>query len=148
MVSKASVKAVVKKFKKCQSIELPSAHWLKSELDVSDTWGQVGMAITYYKSRNYLSLINSGPMQFAIWHYLIWQDAASIIHHLETLLCEHGPPTEILIDNDTAFHSKLFRHFLNEWIIGPWCSDTPEASSSGPEIDSLKNTSVDKSSEE
>lgn len=67
--------------------------------------------------------------------------------HLEALLCEHSPPTEILIDNDT-FHSKLFRHFLNEWVIGPLCSDTPEASSLGPDIDSLKNTSVDKSSDE
>lgn len=84
------------------------------------------MAITYYKSRNYLSLINSVPMQIAIWHHLIRQDAANIIDHLEALLCEHSPPTEILIGNDTAFHSKLFRHFLNEWVIGPLCSDTPE----------------------
>ena len=46
------------------------------------------------------------------------QDAASVINHLKNLFCKHGTPAKMLIDNDTVFHSKLFRDFLSEWGVG------------------------------
>ena len=38
----------------------------------------------------------------------------SITNHLEGLFCKHGAPTEMFVDNDTGFHSKVFRDFLSE----------------------------------
>lgn len=51
------MRAVVGKCKKCQSTDLPPTLCLKGKLDVSDTWYQVEMDITYYQDRHCHSLI-------------------------------------------------------------------------------------------
>ena len=111
-VSKALVRTVVRNCKKCQSIDPTPMCWLRGKLDISDTWSQVEMDVTYY-----LSLINCRPSRFSIWHHLRWQDAASVVSHLESLFCERGVPAEMLVDNNTAFRSKVFRDFLSEWGV-------------------------------
>ena len=83
----------------------------------SSTWFWVGMDITHYQGRYYLSLIDCGPTQFSILRHLRCQDAASVINHLEGLFCMHGMPAEIFMNNDTAFCSKLFGDFLSEWGV-------------------------------
>lgn len=110
-----SVRAVVGKCKECQSIDPPPMHWLKSKLDISNTWYQVGMDITHYQGRHYLLLIDSGPTRFSVWRHLRWQYVASIIDHLEVK--EHSLSTEMLADSDTAFCSNPFRVFMNEWGV-------------------------------
>ena len=77
----------------------------------------MGMDVTCYQVGHYLQLIDCGPTWFSIWHHLRRQDAASIISHLESLFCECGVPAEMLVDNDTAFCSKVFRDFLSEWGV-------------------------------
>ena len=62
-------------------------------------------------------LIDCGPTRFSIWCHLRWQDAASVINHLEDLFFECGVPAEILVDNDTVFCSKFFKDFLREWGV-------------------------------
>ena len=76
---------------------------------------QLGIDVIYDQGRQYL--IDCGPTQFSIRHLQRQQDAGSIVDHLKALFCKHSPPTEILGDNDMAFHSKAFRDFLNEWQI-------------------------------
>lgn len=63
--------------------------------------------------------------------HLCQQDTA-IIDHMEAIFRVCGPPTEKLIDNDTAFHSKSFRDYLNEWRVGLWfhCSHVPSGMTS------------------
>ena len=114
-VSKASVGTIVRNCKKCQSIDPSPMRWPKGKLDVSDTWSRVGMDITHYQGRHYLSLIDCGASRFSIWRRLRRQDAASVVSHLESLFCERGAPAEMLVDNDTAFRSKVFRDFLSKW---------------------------------
>ena len=116
-VSKASVRFIVRNCKKCQSIDPPPMRWPKGKLGVSDTWSRVGMDITHYQGRHYLSLIGSGASRFSIWRRLRRQDAANVVSHLESLFCERGAPAEMLVDNDTAFRSKVFRDFLSEWGV-------------------------------
>ena len=100
-VSTASVRTIVRNCKKCQSIDPSPMRWPKGKLDVSDTWSRVGMDITHYQSRHYLSLIDCGASRFSIWHRLRRQDAASVVSHLESLFYEHGAPAEMLVDNDS-----------------------------------------------
>ena len=57
-VSKSSVRTIVRNCKKCQSIDPPPMRWPKGKLGVSDTWSRVGMDITHYQGRHYLSLID------------------------------------------------------------------------------------------
>ena len=41
----------------------------------------------------------------------------SVIRQLESVFYERGPPEEILTHNDTAFRSKQFKYFQDEWGI-------------------------------
>ena len=74
----------------------------------------VGMNITHYQGRHYLFLIDCGPTRLSIWHHLRWQDAASVIYHLEGLFSECGVPAEILIDKDSISQQAL--QGFSKWI--------------------------------
>ena len=116
-VSKTSVRTVVRNCKKCLSIDPLPTRWPRGKLDVSDTWSRVGMDVTHYQGRHYLSLIDCGLSRFSIWRHLRRQDAASVVSHLESLFCERGAPAEMLVDNDIVFRSKVFRDNLSEWGV-------------------------------
>ena len=116
-VLKSAVRAVVKECQTCQSIDPAPARWQKGQLGTDTTWSQLGMDVTDYGSQHFLTLIDCGPTRFAIWHPLVRQDSSSVISELESIFYERGPPEEILTDNDTAFCSMEFRHFVDEWGI-------------------------------
>lgn len=60
LVSKAQVRMAVKTSKECQSID-PHLVWrLTERLEVEDVWQQLGMDITHYDGRHYLTLIKCG----------------------------------------------------------------------------------------
>ena len=99
MVSKALMRAVVTNSEKCQLTDPPSMCWLRGKLDISNTWSQVGMEVTHYQSRHYLSFIDCGPTQFSIWRHLRRQDTASVISHRVL--------AEILADNDSILQQGL-----------------------------------------
>ena len=75
------------------------------------------MDVTHYVSQHFLTLIDCGLTKFTIWRSLVRQDSSSVIRELESIFYEMGPPEEILTDNDTAFCSMEFRHFVDEWGI-------------------------------
>lgn len=116
-VSKATVRTVVGECEECQSIDPSPVHWPEGALDVEETWHQVAMDITHYKGAHFLTLIDCGPTLFTIWRRLHQQDAASMISLLKALFCKRGLLAEILMDNDTTFHSSLFKNFLNKWGV-------------------------------
>ena len=53
------------------------------------------MDVTHLENRHYLTLINCGPSQFAIWRPLLCQDSTSIVQQLETVFYERGASVEI-----------------------------------------------------
>ena len=75
------------------------------------------MDITHYGAHHFLMLTDCGRSRFSIWRQLARQDAASVIRQLETVFFEHGPPHELLTDNDTDFWSREFRAFANDWGV-------------------------------
>ena len=75
------------------------------------------MDITHYSNQYFLTFIDCGPSRYAVWQPLVRQDSTSIIRQLESVFYERVPPEEILRDNDTAFRSKQFECFLDEWGI-------------------------------
>ena len=75
-VSKAAVQEVVKECEECQSIDPAPISW------------KVGMDVTHFEGRHYLTLIDCGPSRFVIWRPLLCQDSASIVQQLETILRE------------------------------------------------------------
>ena len=107
-VSKANVQLAVKMCTACQSTNSALVHWWKRRLNEEDNWSRVGVDITDYGGDHYLSLIDCGPLQFAICWSLHQQDSPSVICHSESIFYECGPLIEILADNGTAFTSQHF----------------------------------------
>ena len=62
-------------------------------------------------------MVDHGPSRFSIWRQLRLQTAACVVQQLESVFYERGAPHELLLDNDTAFRSKCFRSFAEEWRI-------------------------------
>ena len=115
--SRVAVKMAMRTCEECQSIDPAPVHWEKGTLEVDDYWQRVGMDITHYGAHHFLTLTDCGPSRFSIWRQLARQDLARVIRQLETVFFERGPPHELLTDNDTAFCSREFRAFVNDWGV-------------------------------
>ena len=55
--------SVVRNCEKCQSIDPPPTRWPRGKLDVGDIWSQMGIDVTHYQGRHYMSLIDCGPTE-------------------------------------------------------------------------------------
>ena len=112
---RATVKMAIRTCEECQSIDPAPVHWEKGTLEVDDNWQRLGMDITHYGAHHFLTLTDCYLSCFSIWRQLARQDSASVIYQLETVFFERGPPHKLLTDNDTAFCSREFRAFANDW---------------------------------
>ena len=103
------------------------------------------MDITHFEGCHYLSLIDCGPSRFAVWKRLRRQDSASVIELLEVVFFERGAPSELLTDNDTAFRSKMFQKFAEQWGIRIHFRCAHDASGNGTVVKRIaaKNTMLD-----
>lgn len=110
-VVKQQVHAVVTTCEVCQSADPAPVKWRKGDLSVEKVWHRLGMDITHYGGRHYLTLVDCGPSRFAVWRQLRLQTSESVIRQLEAVFYERGAPEEILTDNDTAFRSRRFADF-------------------------------------
>ena len=72
----------------------------------------------YYDAYRFLMLTDCGPSHFSIWKQLARQDSATVIHQLEVVFFEQGPPQELLTDNDqpSAVSRVLTCGFVAEMV--------------------------------
>ena len=54
------------------------------------------MDVTHVNGCHYLTLIDCGPIRFAVWRRLPRQDTDSVIKQLELVFFERGAPVELL----------------------------------------------------
>ena len=75
------------------------------------------------------ALTHCGLTHFSIWKQLVRQDSASMIRQLEAVFFKCDQPHKLLTDNDTAFCSREFRTFRQEWGVNLQfhCAYTPVA---------------------
>ena len=114
-VQRQQVRDVVRGCLECQSIDPAPERWEKGELEVSETWGRLGMDICLVKNQHYLTLIDCSPSRYAIWRKIRYQDSASVIEQLESVFFERGAPKELLTDNPASFRSSVFGEFASRW---------------------------------
>ncbi|MEL7302027.1 MAG: DDE-type integrase/transposase/recombinase, partial [Pseudomonadota bacterium] len=115
--SKQVAREVVRGCVECQSIDPAPEKWRKGSLEVERVWQRLAMDITHVGGQHFLTLIDCGPSRFAIWRSLRWQTTEAVVAQLEGVFLEHGPPEEILTDNDTAFRSRQFTTFADMWGV-------------------------------
>ncbi|KAK4314260.1 hypothetical protein Pmani_014414 [Petrolisthes manimaculis] len=116
-IVRRQVQQVVSSCQVCRSVDLVPERWRDGVLAVKETWHRVGIDITHHASHSYLTLVDHGPSRFSVWRQLRLQTAACVVQQLESIFYERSAPHEILLDNDTAFHSKCFGSFAKEWGI-------------------------------
>ena len=116
-VTKRQVRSIVSRCETCRSIDPAPVKWRPGKLEVSTTWSRVGMDITHYKGRSYLSLVDCGPSRFTLWRPLRAETSAAVTDQLESVFMERGAPQELLLDNDTAFRSHEFGDFARRWRV-------------------------------
>lgn len=117
MPSTAVVRAMVLKVSKCQSINPAPIRWQGSKLEVHNTWIRLGMDITPYGRKHYLTLTDCRPTCFSVSQHLARQDPESFICQLESIFFKKGLPHELIVDNVSASSSKAF---MKEWDIQHW----------------------------
>ena len=116
-VTKSLSRRVVTHCQVCQSIDPAPIKWKKGGLSVQNVWQRLGIDITEYHGRPFLTIIDCGPSRFAIWRQLRLKTSAAVVAQLRSVFLERGAPAELLLDNDTAFRSRQFEAFAAEWHV-------------------------------
>ena len=124
---KAMIKAAMHSCKECQRINLVPTWWQKGKLEMEGNWCQIGMDVTHYDGKYFLTLTDC---------LLTWQDTLSIIRQLRSVFFECGPLLEIIIDNASTFRCQEFQKFTSEWVIGICyqCAYFPEGNGIAKEL--------------
>lgn len=116
-VTKRQVRDVVARCDVCHSIDPAPVHWRPGRLEVERVWSRLGVDITHYGGVHYLTLVDCGPSRYTLWRPLKMQTSAAVIEALESVFLERGAPEELLLDNDTAFRSRMFESFVRRWEV-------------------------------
>ena len=114
-VTRRVVQSVVSSCQTCRSIDPAPEKWTGGHLAVETVWDRVAIDVTHFRGRLYLTVLDCGPSRFAIWRPLRFESATYVIAELLSIFCERGPPSELLADNATVFHSRAFLAFVSEW---------------------------------
>ena len=127
-ITKADVRSAIRACEQCQTIDPAPVHWTKGGLAVKANWQKLGIDITHYNGKNFLTVTDCGPARFTIWRPLPQKDSRNIIQHLEAIFFECSPPQELLTDNDTAFSSTEFSASSGVHLRF-WCAYVPASNS-------------------
>ena len=130
-VTRAEVKAVIRKCERCQSIDPAPVIHVPGDLGVAQDWKRVAIDITHYRNKRFLTIIDCGPGRYAIWREVPNETAEAVVKSLEQIFFEHGPVNEILMDNATAFRSQVMKKFMERWNVGAWFRAAYRAAGNG-----------------
>ena len=84
-ITKADVRSAIRACEQCQTIDPASVHSTKGGLAVKANWQRLGIDITHYNGKHFLTVTDCGPAGFTIWWPLPRQDSGNIIQRLEAL---------------------------------------------------------------
>uniref|UniRef100_A0A5S6QGD7 Integrase catalytic domain-containing protein n=1 Tax=Trichuris muris TaxID=70415 RepID=A0A5S6QGD7_TRIMR len=125
--TRRSVRQIIKDCQVCQAIDPAPVRWKRGSLEVGTVWQRIGVDITHCGSKSYLTVVDCGPSRFAVWRPLRFQTSTDVVEQLERVFYERGAPEEVLLDNDTAFRSRMFTDFAARWgmRVRYRCAHTP-----------------------
>ena len=115
--SSDAIQQAVRNCKECKSIDPSPVRWDVGSLEVKSNWERLAIDVTHFKEGIYLTVIDCGPSRFAIWRKLGREDAASVVSNIEEIFREHGPATELLMDNGSSFRSELMQKLCVKWGV-------------------------------
>ena len=130
-VTRAEVAKVVRSCERCQSINPAPVKHSPGNLSVDKTWSRIAVDVTHYQNVPFLSIIDCGPGRLAVWRRIPNETAENICDILEEIFLERGPVEEVLMDNGSAFRSRVMRDFLKKWKVSPFYRAAYRAAGNG-----------------
>ena len=116
-VTKKQVRKIVTECQVCRSIDPAPVKWKAGKLEVDAVWSRLAIDVTHVRGQPYLTAVDCGPSRFATWKPLRAETAEAVVEQLDALFVDRGPPAELLTDNATVFHSRLFVQFAARWGV-------------------------------
>ena len=116
-VSKENVRDVVRNCNICKSKDPAPITCSRGNLSVQSNWSRIAIDVTHFRSCCYFSLVDRGPSRYAVWRFLRNESAGEICGVFAQILCDFGPPGEIVAGNGASFRSKDFLKLLEDWNI-------------------------------
>ena len=116
-VTRQSVREVVSRCQRCQSIDPAPVVHERGEIGVKENWKRLAIDVTHYRQALFLTMVDCGPGRFAIWKKLRRESAECITEIMDEVFLERGPVMELLMDNAMAFRSEVMKRFLNKWKV-------------------------------
>ena len=116
-ISERDIQQIILNCNECQSIDPSSVKWKSGKLDITQVWVRLAIGVTKFNDVKYLTIIDCGPSRFTLWRHIKDESSLELIKHLRNVFQERGPPTELVVDNYSSFHSDLFRRFVQEWHV-------------------------------
>ena len=97
--SKSDAEFVVKNCRECQSVDPSAVRINGDELSVEEDWKRLALDVTHHGCQKYLTIVDCGPSQFAIWRNIKNESESHVVSVLRQILSQFGPPIEILCDH-------------------------------------------------
>lgn len=119
-ITRKQVRRVVRGCERCQSIDPAPIKHVPGLLSLRTTWTRLAVDVTHYHHRLYLSLVDCGPGRFAVWRELRTEAAPNVCKILDEVFKERGPPSELLMDNSSVFHSADINELMKAWCVTPF----------------------------
>ena len=116
-VTREKVRQVVRECDRCQVIDPAPVVHEPGRIRVESDWKRLAVDVTHYRHQLYLSMVDCGPGRVAIWRELRAENAEDIARTLNEIFLERGPVEEVLMDNGTAFRSRVMKEMLDKWNI-------------------------------
>ena len=85
-VTHKQVQEVVRNCEECNSIDPAPQRWTHGSLSVPDVWGRLGMDVTHFNGKHYLTLIDCGPSRFTLWYELRSENCETVMRVLTCVL--------------------------------------------------------------
>ena len=80
--TKASIKAAIHPCEECQQTDPAMTRWQKGKLEVEGNWCQIGIYVTHYDGKHFLTVTDCGPTTF---HDMASVDTTGYIKHYTTI---------------------------------------------------------------
>ena len=116
-VSREDVEQCVKACSQCWSIDPAPVTHGQGRLEVERNWSRLAIDVTHFGRGAYLTMVDCGPSRFAIWRQIGSENGGEIGSQLEEIFRERGPPDELLMDNSTAFRSRIVEEVCSRWNV-------------------------------
>lgn len=138
-VRREEVEECVKRCIHCRSIDPAPMQHETGGSAVENNLTRSAVNTTHHESDCYLAVVDCGPSRFAVCKRVRSKNSKEASDILEELFRKRRPPSELFMDNSTAFRSHLLVDVCSKWKV---CMKFPAYRASGNGVVERKHRTI------